>query len=105
VELNPVRANLVQTPEQYPWSSYNFHTRAEPISLLDYDRLYLSLGNGIQECRIRYKEFVNEKMEDESVIKIIREQTNKCGIIGKLGPGTTFYPQSYSQKVVPGPNF
>jgi putative transposase len=39
VELNPVRARLVASPERYRWSSARFHLGLEPTpSLLNHDR-------------------------------------------------------------------
>jgi putative transposase len=81
IELNPVRSKLVETPDQYPWSSYNFHAKREPNTFLHYDNWYLSLGNDFEERCKRYADFVNAK-EDENATKIIRERTNKDSIIG-----------------------
>lgn len=44
VEQNPVKANVVTTPEAYPWSSYRFHASGEPSSWLEFHDLYLILG-------------------------------------------------------------
>jgi putative transposase len=82
IDLNPIRANLVKSPELYPWSSYNFNTRAEPSKILDYHSLYLCGGKGIEECRIKYKEFVQSQPEEKSIVKLIRDRTNKGGVIG-----------------------
>ncbi len=38
VELNPVRAGLVERPEQYPWSSARAHALGSPDPLLDPER-------------------------------------------------------------------
>jgi putative transposase len=81
IELNPVRANLVTTPNQYPWSSYNFHTKSERNSVLDYDFWYLSLGDNFEERRKQYVKFFNCEVDNQS-IDLIRERTDKNSVIG-----------------------
>ncbi len=44
IELNPVAANMVQTPEQYRWSSYTYHARGTPDTLVTEHAIYTSLG-------------------------------------------------------------
>ena len=44
IELNPVRAGLVATPEAYPWSSYQAHASGKPDLVVSPHRLYLELG-------------------------------------------------------------
>jgi putative transposase len=45
VELNPVRAGIVERPEDYRWSSYRFHALGERNDLIVPHGLYLALGN------------------------------------------------------------
>jgi putative transposase len=35
IELNPVRAGMVNKPEQYQWSSYGIRLKGAPCKLLD----------------------------------------------------------------------
>ena len=44
VELNPVRAGLVQTPDAYRWSSYRAHALGEPDPVITQHALYAGLG-------------------------------------------------------------
>jgi REP element-mobilizing transposase RayT len=58
VHLNPVRAGIVERPEQYPWSSYaGYHQSRMPLSWLNYERVLEEFGKG-KEARRRYREFV-----------------------------------------------
>jgi putative transposase len=82
IDRNPVRAGLVKSPEQYPWSSYNFHVSPEPSSTLSHHSLYLDLGKDIEDCRFQYKKFVIEQPEDDCLLKLIRERTNNGSVIG-----------------------
>jgi putative transposase len=44
IELNPVRARLVASPELYEWSSYRAHALGDADPLLSPHPLFLSLG-------------------------------------------------------------
>ena len=44
IELNPVRAGMVEHPAEYRWSSYRSHACGEPDDLLSPHPLYLALG-------------------------------------------------------------
>jgi putative transposase len=45
IDLNPVRAGMVQAPEDYPWSSYAHYTGRQHQRLLTPPALYWELGN------------------------------------------------------------
>lgn len=45
IELNPVRAGMVQHPEEYHWSSYHSNARGAPSNLLTPHATYLGLGD------------------------------------------------------------
>ena len=60
VELNPVRAGMVERPEAYPWSSYRAHVGAESVAWLDMDPGYLGLGATPAERHARYAQWVSE---------------------------------------------
>ncbi|MDD5775171.1 MAG: hypothetical protein PHS64_04440, partial [Candidatus Omnitrophica bacterium] len=50
--------------------------------ILDHHSLYLELGKSIDDCRVQYKKFVLNRIEDETIIELIRERTDKSGVIG-----------------------
>ncbi len=54
IELNPVRASMVKSPQQYPWSSFhrNGMGRVDPLVLPH--RLYRSLGNTERSRQMAY---------------------------------------------------
>jgi len=64
VELNPVRAAMVDLPEDYPWSSYRERIDLQDDKLLDFDPCYLRLGNTSTEIKKYYKEFVNKGLSE-----------------------------------------
>lgn len=58
IELNPVRARMVEAPEQYPWSSARHHLGIERCNWLDEDPCYVALGNDAIERHVRHREFL-----------------------------------------------
>jgi REP element-mobilizing transposase RayT len=60
VHLNPVRAGIVKSPEEYAWSSYaGYHWGRKPLQWLNYGRVLAEFGAG-KEASERYREFVAE---------------------------------------------
>ncbi len=58
IHLNPVRAGLVERPEEYPWSTYpGYHWGRMPLSWVHYERVLAEFGQG-KDARKRYREFV-----------------------------------------------
>lgn len=55
IHLNPVKANMVRTPESYPWSSYKYMFTAHDDEVMKHDKTlnYFSPGK-----KAGYKEFV-----------------------------------------------
>lgn len=58
VELNPVRAGMVERPDAYRWSSYRAHVGTESVAWLDLDPEYLGLGATPAERQMRYAQWV-----------------------------------------------
>ena len=58
VELNPVRAGIVEVPEEYKWSSYRYKVGKEKLNWLDLDPCYKRLGETGKECEERYRDWV-----------------------------------------------
>ena len=61
VVLNPVRAGMVDAPEQWPWSSYRAMIGAAPApKWLAVDGLLSQFGSARDQARRRYRAFVRE---------------------------------------------
>ena len=45
IEMNPVRAGMVDHPSDYPWSSYACNAAGKPNPMLSPHDLYLQLGD------------------------------------------------------------
>ncbi len=61
VELNPVRAKLVNYPIEYKWSSYGVYVNGEPDGLVDLDPEYMGLDEDKGKRREMYKEYVESR--------------------------------------------
>ncbi len=60
IELNPVRAHMVTSPAEYPWSSYRFHAgEVDGPEWLDTDRTYKALGATPEERATRYRAYLD----------------------------------------------
>ena len=81
VELNPVRAGIVDTPENYKWSSYKYKIGIEKIDWLDFDPCYKNLGATDKESEKRYKEFIKESIP-EGEWEMIRQAVQRGQLTG-----------------------
>lgn len=59
VELNPVRAKIVDDPAKHIWSSYKYKVGRAQLDWLDVDPCYLGLGTSANEREKRYETWVN----------------------------------------------
>ena len=60
IELNPVRAGLVESPGSYRWSSYRTHATGEPSSIVAHHEVYTGLGRSIAERSVYWREFCRQ---------------------------------------------
>lgn len=67
IELNPVRANMVQSVEDYPWSSFSANGLGQANVILTPHEIYLSLStqNSNSERLKVYRELVDLNMSSE----------------------------------------
>lgn len=75
IELNPVRANMVSHPREYPWSSYRANGGGIADPLLTPHDEYLRLGHNNEERRHHYRELFKAHMDPECIHEI-RQATN-----------------------------
>jgi len=72
IELNPVRANLIDLPAEYPWSSFRSNALGEVSKLLTPHALYLSLGTSASVRQETYQSLFNNEL-DKVLIGDIRK--------------------------------
>ena len=75
IELNPVRAGMVEHPGEYRWSSYRANAQGEMSRLLSHHPVYLSLGSDETERQANYRELFRHELEP-GVVDAIRGATN-----------------------------
>ena len=81
IELNPVRAGMVSSPDEYPWSSYAANALGKQNLLLSPYPLYIALGATVTtRCNAYRALFKNTLPKTE--LDAIRESTNKGWALG-----------------------
>lgn len=89
VELNPVRAGIVGSPEDYRWSSYKVYAYGNKESVIDEHPIYKELSTNETARRKRYREFVEgmikarNAMEGEMDRRMIYGNKNFTDVIKK----------------------
>lgn len=81
IELNPVRANRVKHPREYPWSSYACHAEGKPDKLVTDHALYRALGKTDAERQSAYRGLFKAHLS-QGALEEIREATNKAWVLG-----------------------
>lgn len=100
IELNPVRANMVEHPAEYRWSSFRVNAQGEESTLLSPHYLYRSLGLDDSERQYNYCDLFRYHL-DCKMIDDIRKATNGNFALGN----NTFKDQIaivLGRRVVPG---
>lgn len=60
VELNPVRAGMVKSPDDYRWSSYNVYAGKSKPGMVDYNPEYEGLGEDNERRSERYCRYIKD---------------------------------------------
>lgn len=100
IELNPVRANMVQHPADYKWSSYRTNSQGELSNLISPHVIYESLGLDDSTRQSAYRELFRYQLEPKLVDEI-RQATNGNYVLGN----TEFVQQiekALDRRVSPG---
>jgi len=66
IELNPVRAKLVEKPEDYQYSSYRYYSEGKPNHLIAPDFMYEEMGRDDMERQANYQKLVVDQIIGES---------------------------------------
>jgi putative transposase len=81
IELNPVRAAMVEHPSDYPWSSYHYNALGKPNELVSPHIEYLRLGKTDEERQAAYRQLFKHRIPESSMNEI-RDATNKAWALG-----------------------
>lgn len=69
VELNPVRAKMVEDPKEYVWSSYGVYAYGKKDALIDEHPVYVQLSEDQGERKRKYREFVRGMLREKEALK------------------------------------
>jgi putative transposase len=81
IELNPVRADMVKHPAEYPWSSYRCNALGKEDALVRPHGEYIRLAKAEQERQEAYRQLFRARIP-EMTLEAIREATNKAWVLG-----------------------
>jgi putative transposase len=82
IEMNPVRAGMVQHPGEYRWSSFAVNAQGKLDTMLTRHPLYLSLGKTRREREYVYRELFRCDLDSGEVHRI-REALNQELVLGR----------------------
>lgn len=82
IELNPVRASMVNYPDEYRWSSYHANALGVQSALCTPHDEYLQLGNSAEERMIAYRALFQICLEPD-FLREIRESVHKSLALGE----------------------
>lgn len=81
IELNPVRASMVNDPADYAWSSYRANALGRVSDLLKPHKKYLALGSSAPERLANYRALFRYQL-DTAAITDIRKCVNTGLVLG-----------------------
>lgn len=81
IELNPVRAQMVDHPSEYPWSSYRSNALGQINPRIVPHVLYRRLGQSPEERQQAYRHLFRAHITEKTIAEI-REATNKAWVLG-----------------------
>ena len=81
IELNPVRAHMVASPGDYPWSSHGHNALGRYQALITPHAAWRELGDTDETRRAFYRVVVNERLQPEE-LEEIRRYTQQQRVYG-----------------------
>jgi putative transposase len=69
IELNPVRAQVAQRPEDYRWSTYRMYAMGERRGWIVQHELCLGLGTSTEERQLAYRRICSEPLTDTDLLR------------------------------------
>ena len=98
IEQNPVRAKIVDSPELYRWSSYEWHAHRTGTSWLSDHPVFDSLGATVAERCLKYRDLCRTPLAETE----LRLERHKRGQTRGLTPLLTPLTPSSSARVSAG---
>lgn len=82
IELNPVTADMVKDPAEYPWSSYQVNALGKKSELCRAHNLYMELGRDDKSRQQAYRYLFGAYVVDAALIDKIELATSKGMALG-----------------------
>lgn len=81
IELNPVRANMVDDPANYRWTSYRTNALAQSSAILTPHEVYQALGASGPERQSAYRALFRAQLDGEAIndIRLALNQSQPLG--------------------------
>jgi putative transposase len=81
IEGNPVRANMVASPAEFPWSSFRANACGAADGLVRPHPIYLRLGRSPAVRQATYRELFQSSISEEE-LRVIRDATQNAWALG-----------------------
>jgi len=81
IELNPVRAGMAVSPEDYAWTSHAHYTNSKPNRLISEHPVYVALGPTAESRRLEFLKLFDVPFEEQALMKL-RNSVNKGWALG-----------------------
>lgn len=65
IDLNPLRASMLDSPEEYPWSSYLCKAMGQYDPVIDFDICYKALGDDAEARQAAYRHYTVKTIPEE----------------------------------------
>ena len=82
IHLNPVRAGMVQSPEEYPWSGHRAYLGSETIPWLTTDWVWSQFTGKSERARRGYREFVDQGKDEGHQQEYHSGSANESRVLG-----------------------
>ena len=82
IELNPARANMVEHPGEYKWSSYQVNAQGSYSRFIEGHPTYIELGVNDEQRQLVYRELFRDHIDDE-MLHEIRDSLNHELVLGR----------------------
>ena len=82
IELNPLRAGMVDHPGEYRWSSYHVNAQGSADDVVTSHPVYVALGNNTDERMFVYRDLFRQLLDDDQV-HAIRDALNGQLVYGR----------------------
>jgi len=89
VELNPVRAKMVGSPEEYPWSSYHANALGQPSIFLVTHPVIEAFGETLEQRTHAYRSLFQQEIPEEDLRRIR----------AALSAGTAFGSKDFEERM------